>query len=232
MAPVSISECSSSSSSSGKSSLVWPQAVLESIKSLEEDLENEVLTKKGFWSKKYSVVEEYLLDEQKQKVLEFRVQHKEGKISDQDLYDKMRDIIVPRQEYVDDGAVCEEKPNLFNDEDKENVSNGQNTETNISKSSEVKEEVDAGSSSSSSASAPKSPRSKRTRPSNQQSIQDMFRKAPKRKCTEEAGAIVKKPKECKLERCKICRQNLESADLKHYGEHPNGAKDEFSVVLN
>ena len=37
--------------------------------------------------------------------------------------------------------------------DKENVSNGQNTETNISKSSEVEEEVDAGSSSSSSASS-------------------------------------------------------------------------------
>ena len=60
----------------------WPQDVQLRIKELKEELEEGEITEKGFWRKKFSLVEEYLSGELTTEVKNLRSQLKDGKLTE------------------------------------------------------------------------------------------------------------------------------------------------------
>ena len=81
----------------------WPQDVQLRIKELREELDEGEITKKGFWNKKFSLVEEYLSNEQTTEVKKLRCEHKDGKVTDKDYFIKLETLLKPSKKFVDDG---------------------------------------------------------------------------------------------------------------------------------
>ena len=211
--------------------MTWPQDVEVRIRDLDEELSEGEITKKGFWNRKYSLVEEYLSEKQKSSVQSLRCELREGRVSDKDYYDQLATLLIPIKKFMDDGhRVEEDRP------DKENVAaNSQRSSPKktaplgvSSSGSSSLPPADASSSGAGSSSgtgvtgeqkpasrhsgteegraaSPRRERSSKSR--GQQSIMTMFARQPaKRKTTEEAGESVnKKPK---ISRCKECLQNM------------------------
>ena len=229
----------------------WPQAVTARLEELEGELKDEEITKKGFWNKKYSLVEEYLSKEQISRVVELRAETKQGSLTDKEYFNKMEELLVPEKEFVDE-TVKEEKPDLFKEEDKENVQNGQvkpKEESSSSSSSSTQDSMSGPSASGSSSSTQessskpsptKSPETKRPRKAapvkGQLSLMDSFKNAAAKKRKSEPDgknqSDAKKLKETKVDRCPTCRQNNDDPDVIRYETHPDGAKPEFEAIFD
>ena len=94
----------------------WPQDVQLRIKELKEELEEGEITKKGFWNKKFSLVEDYLSEEQTTQVKDLRSELKDGKLSDKDYYSKLESLLKPSKKFVDDGfEMKEDNPDKENE---------------------------------------------------------------------------------------------------------------------
>jgi len=260
MAPVSNPDIAGSSSGSSSSKVLppapaWPESVQMRLKELEAELEEEEITKKGFWKQKYQLVETFLNKFQMKEVTTAQADSKAGKISDKVYFEKLKELLVPAEEIVDEGVKDEEEAMKV---DEENEDKSENEEKPKKETKEVKRDEEestvegpsgdseeAGSSSSSS--APK-------REKNQPSIMAMFKKATvkkdeekKRKSSRIEDNAEKKPKlegtaEAKADadtkvivaaekvsttRCGTCRQLLDSQDTIRYESHPSGAVEEF-----
>ena len=229
----------------------WPLAVQARLEELEGELKDEEITKKGFWNKKYSLVEEYLSKEQISRVVELRAETKQGSLTDLEYFNKMDELLVPEKEFVDK-TVKEEKPDLFKEDDKENVQNGQvkpKEESSSSSSSSTQDSTSGPSASGSSSSTQessskpsptKSPETKRPRKAapvkGQLSLMDSFKNAAAKKRKSEPDgknqSDAKKLKETKVDRCPTCRQNNDDPDVIRYETHPDGAKPEFEAIFD
>ena len=214
-----LEEATTSSSSSSRSSMSkekvkqfsWPEAVQLRLKELQESLEEEEITRKGYWKKMFLTVEKLLTKDQLKKVTGLQTDYKAGKVSDDTYFEQLKTLLVPLDQVVDEGVENESEAKLWDAEDTE----------------PAKETKDAPAASSSSVSAGDL-RPKRDR--KQPSIQSMFSKANKRKSEAEISSKEKKLKEegdskpadeGKMKktadpvhvRCKICRQFVDSPDL-------------------
>ena len=217
MAPVSIPDMAGSSSSSSgcsssktPSSPTWPDSVQMRLKELESELEDEEITKKGFWKQKFNLVEVFLNKHQVKMVSEAQANSKAGKLSDKEYFAQLEKLLVPAEEFIDEG-VKDEKEAMNVDEDKENKPE---IDKNIKEEKkEVKEEGPSGdsegaSSSGSGSSAPK-------REKNQPSIMSMFKKA----------TVKKEDNEKKRKSSRIEENNVEKkAKLEESGETATGDK--------
>ena len=219
-----LEEATTSSSSSSRSSMSkekvkqfsWPEAVQLRLKELQESLEEEEITRKGYWKKMFLTVEKLLTKDQLKKVTGLQTDYKAGKVSDDTYFEQLKTLLVPLDQVVDEGVENESEAKLWDAED---------TET----AKETKDAPAASSFSSSSSSVSAGDlRPKRDR--KQPSIQSMFSKANKRKSAAEISSKEKKLKEegdskpadeGKMKktadpvsvRCKICRQFVDSPDL-------------------
>ena len=104
--------------SGGDSAVVpaWPQDVQLRIKELQEELEDGEITNKGFWKKKFSLVEDYLSGKQTTQIKDLRSEHKDGKLSDKDYYSKLESLLKPAKKIVDDGfEIKEDNPDKENE---------------------------------------------------------------------------------------------------------------------
>ena len=193
----------------------WPEAVQLRLRELQESLEEEEITRKGYWKKMFLTVEKLLTKDQLKKVTGLQTDYKAGKVSDDAYYEQLKTLLVPLDQVVDEGVENESEAKLWDAED---------TET----AKETKDAPAASSSSSSSSASTGDVRPKRDR--KQPSIQSMFSKANKRKSAAEISSKEKKLKEegdskpadegkmMKTAdpvsvRCKICRQFVDSPDL-------------------
>ena len=204
----------------------WSEAVQQRLEELKIDLDNEEITRKGFWSKKYNIVEEFLTAEQKSKAVQLRADFKAGSVTDDDFYLRMEKLLVP----LSDKAANNTLGDPVDEEEKENKPVTDNVKTENFKDEVKTEDMDD-----SGTSSPASKRSKRscTESKKQQSIQSMFAKLPaKKKAEDEAGNETKRIKLAPLKRCNTCRQNLNNPDLVMYENHPDGAREEFEVLFD
>ena len=95
----------------------WPQDVQLRIKELKEELDEGEITKKGFWNKKFSLVEEYLSTEQTTEVKNLRFEVKDGKLTDKDYYIKLETLLKPSKKFVDDGfEMNQDNPDKENED--------------------------------------------------------------------------------------------------------------------
>jgi len=103
MAPVSNPDLvgSSSGCSSSKTipTIAWPDSVQMRLKELEAELEEEEITKKGFWKQKYQLVETFLNKHQLKQVSEAQADSKSGKISDKEYFAKLKELLVPASDF-------------------------------------------------------------------------------------------------------------------------------------
>ena len=218
MAPVANPEPDMSGTASKAS---WPPSVMLRLKELQESLDEDEITRKGYWKQKYNIVEKFLSKEQTKNVSSLQIRYKDGQLSESDYFDKLKSILVPIDQFIDEGVKNEAE--AMEEEDKEN--SGHNVNVDVKS-----EEIPAASSSQKPAVLESKESAKRSR--TQPSIQDMFRRSSKRKppadvsSTEKKAkgekeadsgpAVVsqfKKPSNVVTARCKICRQVLDSPDL-------------------
>ena len=236
MAPVANPDTMSGPGSSS-SKLSWPASVSLRLEELQESLEEEEITRKGYWKQKYRILEKFLSKDQLKKVSGLQTELKEGKVSDIEYFEKLQAWLVPEQDFVDEGVENEAEAMLWdeNDDKKDDKKDDKNegNKDEVPKKTEVEsegEEVPAASSSKP-AEAVKSSRGKKAK--NQPSIRDMFSRSAKRKSSAEISPTRKQQKQesevikteeaapVKLKetppavstRCKICRQFLGSPDL-------------------
>ena len=110
MAPVSNPDLAGSSSSSGSSSSKvlpvpsWPASVQMRLKELEAELEEEEVTKKGYWKQKFQLVETFLNKKQVKEVSTVQTDYKAGKVSDKDFFKKLEELLKPAETFVDEGV--------------------------------------------------------------------------------------------------------------------------------
>ena len=203
-------------SSSKVQPVSWPDAVQLRLRELQESLEDEEITQKGYWKQRFLIVEKFLTSNQLKKVSGLQTDYKAGKVSELTYFDQLKSLLVPLEQLMDEGVENESEAKLWDENDtaKENKDDVPKTE-----------EVPAASSSSGSDLRPK-------RDSKQPSIQAMFSKVNKRKSSAEISSKEKKMKEgedskpadvaeAKIKktvdpvsvRCKICRQFVDSPDL-------------------
>ena len=196
--------------------LSWPDTVQIRLKELQESLEEEEITRKGYWKQMFQLVEKFLTKDQLKKVSALQTDYKAGNVSDETYFDQLKTLLVPMDQLVDEGVENESEAKLWDEND-----TAIKTKDDVAKT----EEVPAASSSSGSDLRPK-------RDSKQPSIQAMFSKVNKRKSSAEisskekkmkegedskpadgAEAIIKKTVDPVSVRCKICRQFVDSPDL-------------------
>ena len=220
-----LEEATTSSSSSSRSSMSkekvkqfsWPESVQLRLKELQESLEEEEITRKGYWKKMFLTVEKLLTKDQLKKVTGLQTDYKAGKVSDDTYFEQLKTLLVPLDQVVDEGVENESEAKLWDEEEA-----GKETKDDLAKT----EDVPAASSSSSVSAGDLRPK----RDCKQPSIQSMFSKANKRKSAAEISSKEKKLKEegdskpadeGKMKktadpvsvRCKICRQFVDSPDL-------------------
>ena len=232
MAPVANPDTMSGPASSS-SKLSWPASVNLRLEELQESLEEEEITRKGYWKQKYRIVEKFLSKDQLKKVTGLQTELKEGKVSDIEYFDKLQAWLVPEHDFVDEGVKNEAEAMLWDENDDKNDDKNDGNEDEVPKKTEVKSEVGDVSAASSSkpTGAGKSSRGKKAK--DQPSIRDMFSRSVKRKSSAEVSPTRKQQKQesedskteeaapVKLKetptavstRCKICRQFLGSPDL-------------------
>ena len=216
-------------SGGGDDDVGWSQEIRDQLKEIKEDLANEELTVKGYWNKKIKILKPVLTEDAKAKVSDLTKTMNAGDMKNEEFYEKLQVLLVPDTD---------------TEAEKENLPNRENQLFNSTSSGDAGATSSQGSSSSSaqSSSSPMSRRSKlkdedkSSRSSSrqqQQTISSMFAKAPvKRKAGEEdSKPAAKRMKEVKVERCKICNQNL-LGQITFYGSHPNGAADEYTALFD
>ena len=209
-----------SSSREAAKQFSWPEAVQLRLKELQESLEDEEITQKGYWKQRFLIVEKLLTKDQLRNVSGLQTEYKAGKVSELTYYDQLKSLLVPLGEQMDEGVENESEARLWDEKD---TASAKEPKDDIAKT----EDVPAASSSLSA--AEKRPK----RDAKQPSIQSMFSKANKRKSTSEISSLEKKLKEEEREgdskptdeakikktaepvcaRCKICRQFVDSPDL-------------------
>ena len=199
----------------------WPEAVQLRLKELQESLEDEEITQKGYWKQRFLIVEKLLTKDQLKNVSGLQTDYKAGKVSEPTYFDQLKSLLVPLGQLMDEGVENESEARLWDEKD---TASAKEPKDDIAKT----EDVPAASSSSSLSAAEKRPK----RDVKQPSIQAMFSKANKRKSTseisstekklkEEGGGDSKPAEEAKMKktsepvspRCKICRQFVDSPDL-------------------
>ena len=217
----SLSEAGSSSSSKEMTKqLAWPEAVQLRLKELQESLEDEEITRKGYWKQRFLIVEKLLTKDQLKNVSGLQTDYKAGKVSELTYYDQLKSLLVPLEQLVDEGVENESEAMLWDKKD-----TAKETKDDVAETENA--DVPVASSSSSGSTGEKRPKRDRKQPS----IQSMFSKASKRKSTAENFSSEKKLKEeaeegdtkpaveattkksdCVSARCKICRQFEDSPD--------------------
>ena len=245
MAPVAIANPDLSEAGSSKqetSQFSWPDSVLLRLEELQESLEEEEITRKGYWRKKYLLVEKFLNKDQLKKVSGLQTEYKEGRVSDNHYYDQLQSVLVPMEPLLDEGVeneaeamLCEEKntkeakEDILKSEDLSAASSSSKPNREVKIDPVKTEDLHAASSSSKSAVRESRPK----RATNQPSIQDMFSRPAKRKPKADLASTGKRLKEerdsegvkhpendtikkapvAEATRCKICRQFVDSPDL-------------------
>ena len=214
------------------------------LKELEAELEEEEITKKGFWKQKYQLVETFLNKKQVKDVSAIQADSKAGKISDKDYFKKLGELLLPVEAFVDEGVKNEEEAMNWDESPK-----GKKKEEKIKDEKEDVPFIDDSEEASGSGSSSSKPKKEK----NQPSIMSMFKKASvkkddnekKRKSSQPNEAVEKKLKadgdtaaneETKVKvvadkvstaRCGTCRQLVDSPDTIRYESHPQGAVEEF-----
>jgi len=106
MPPVSL-PCSSSSSpmASGSSkakaatlAAAWPKAVMDKLLELEKELEDEDITKEGFWKQKLGLVEKLLTKRQVKEVAAVQERWREGGLVDKEYFKELEELLVPEED--------------------------------------------------------------------------------------------------------------------------------------
>jgi len=211
---------------------------------LEKDLEDEEITKKGFWNKKFQLVEKLLTKSQVQEVEELQKKQKDGKVSNKEYYEQLEAMLKPQDSFADEPMNEEEAMKIDITPEKKELKE------------EIKEEkIEDNNEAGPSGSKPTK------RPKNQPSVMDMFKKAPKKKeddkkkednkrkssekeedqpekkikdeSTPKEGEKIKIPSEkVSIARCDVCRQLVDSPDTVRYENHPDGAVEECVGIFD
>merc|ERR1712129_23435 len=85
------------------------ESVQMRLKELEAELEEEEITKKGFWKQKYQLVETFLNKKQVKDISAAQAESKAGKMSDKEYFAKLKDLLIPAEAYVDEGVKDEDE---------------------------------------------------------------------------------------------------------------------------
>merc|ERR1719500_2183519 len=78
-----------------RSEPAWPEQIQTKISQLEKELEEEEITKKGFWRKKLDLVEKLLTRQQAKDLTLLLQQEKEGS---KEYMKKLEELLVPKEE--------------------------------------------------------------------------------------------------------------------------------------
>lgn len=254
--PGTVAASNSSAGGSGdakEAPATWPQNVAMRLKELEAELEEEEITKKGFYKQKWTLVEPHLNKVQLKEAQALLATQKEGKVSDKDYFKQLDELLVPlaKSKEVMDEPMDEEEALIKSEEDSPKAKGSQAWRKKAK--NEKDDEGGAGPSGS-------GEKTKKIEPEKgQRSIKDMFSKGPakrkvepkdeansKRKSSEQDESANKKPKvegeaaedktdekiktetsKNNAERCKTCRQLVDSEDTPKYTGHPHEAVEEF-----
>jgi len=213
------------------------------LKELEAELEDEEVTKKGYWKQKFQLVETFLNKKQVKEVSTVQTDYKAGKVSDKDYFKKLEELLKPAEAFVDEGV-----------RDEQEAMNWEESPQDKKKIKDEEEEENAGPSEDTEEASGSSSSSKPKKDKNQPSIMSMFKKAAttkkddnekKRKSSQAEDSTEKKLKaegdsasteDTKIQvssekvstaRCGTCRQLVDSPDTIRYESHPQGAVEEF-----